>query len=46
MMAEGKNIDVAVKKTSHSIHWQKQSHQTKSQEFPKNNENRRKEHSV
>ena len=34
MMAEGKNIDVAVKKTSHSIHWQKQSHQTKSQEFP------------
>jgi hypothetical protein len=32
-MAEGKIIDVAVKKTSHSIH-SKQSHQTKSQEFP------------
>jgi hypothetical protein len=34
MMAEGKIIDVAVKKTSHSIHLPKQSHQTKSQEFP------------
>ena len=34
MMAEGKIIDVAVKKTSHSIHLAKQSHQTKSQEFP------------
>ena len=33
MMAEGKIIDVAVKKTSHSIHLPKQSHQTKSQEF-------------
>jgi hypothetical protein len=29
-----KIIDVAVKKTSHSIHLPKQSHQTKSQEFP------------
>ena len=29
MMAEGKIIDVAVKKTSHSIHLPKQSHQTK-----------------
>ena len=27
-------IDVAVKKTSHSIHLPKQSHRTKSQEFP------------
>jgi hypothetical protein len=34
MMAEGKIIDVAVKKTSHSMHLPKQSHQTKSQEFP------------
>jgi hypothetical protein len=34
MMAEGKKINVAVKKTSHSIHLPKQSHQTKSQEFP------------
>ena len=34
MMAEGKIIDVAVKRTSHSIHLPKQSHQTKSQEFP------------
>ena len=34
MMAEGKIIDVTVKKTSHSIHLPKQSHQTKSQEFP------------
>jgi hypothetical protein len=34
MMAEGKIIDVAVKKTSHSIYLPKQSHQTKSQEFP------------
>ena len=34
MMAEGKIIDVAVKKTSHSIHLPKQSHQTKSREFP------------
>ena len=35
MMAEGKIIDVAVKKTSLSIHLPKQSHQTKkSQEFP------------
>jgi hypothetical protein len=34
MMAEGKINDVAVKKTSHSIHLPKQSHQTKSQEFP------------
>jgi hypothetical protein len=34
MMADGKIIDVAVKKTSHSIHLPKQSHQTKSQEFP------------
>jgi hypothetical protein len=34
MMAEGKIIDVAVKKTSHSIHLPKQSHQTKSQAFP------------
>jgi hypothetical protein len=34
MMAEGKIIDVAVKKTSHSIHLPKQSHQTKSQEIP------------
>jgi hypothetical protein len=33
MMAEGKIIDVAVKKISHSIHLPKQSHQTKSQEF-------------
>ena len=33
MMAEGKIIDVAVKKTNHSIHLPKQSHQTKSQEF-------------
>jgi hypothetical protein len=33
MMAEGKIIDVAVKKTSHSIHSPKQSHQTKIQEF-------------
>jgi hypothetical protein len=33
MMAEGKIIDVVVKKTSHSIHLPKQSHQTKSQEF-------------
>jgi hypothetical protein len=29
MMAEGKIIDVAVKKTSHSIHLPKQSHQKK-----------------
>jgi hypothetical protein len=28
MMAEGKIIDVAVKKTSHSMHLPKQSHQT------------------
>ena len=34
MMAEGKMIDATVKKTSHSIHLPKQSHQTKSQEFP------------
>jgi hypothetical protein len=34
IMAEGKIIDVAVKKTSHSIHLPKQSHQRKSQEFP------------
>jgi hypothetical protein len=34
MMAEGKIIDVAVKKVSHSIHLPKQNHQTKSQEFP------------
>jgi hypothetical protein len=34
MMAEDKLIDVAVKKTSLSIHLPKQSHQTKSQEFP------------
>jgi hypothetical protein len=34
MMAEGKIIDVAVKMKSHSIHLPKQSHQTKSQEFP------------
>jgi hypothetical protein len=34
MMAEGKIIDVAIKKTSHPIHLPKQSHQTKSQEFP------------
>ena len=34
MMAEGKIIDVAVKKTSYSIHLPKQSHETKSQEFP------------
>jgi hypothetical protein len=34
MMAEGKIIDVAVKKTNHSIHLPKQSHQRKSQEFP------------
>jgi hypothetical protein len=34
MMAEGKIIDVAVKKTSHSIHLPKQSHQTKNQVFP------------
>jgi hypothetical protein len=34
MMAEGKIIDAAVKKTSHSIYLPKQSHQTKSQEFP------------
>ena len=34
MMAEGKLIDVEVKKTSHSIHLPKQSHQTKGQEFP------------
>jgi hypothetical protein len=34
MMAEGKIIDVAVKRTSHSIHLPKQSHQTKSQEVP------------
>ena len=34
MKAEGKIIDVAVKKTSHLIHLPKQSHQTKSQEFP------------
>jgi hypothetical protein len=34
MMAEGKIIDVAVIKTSHSIHLPKQSHQTKSREFP------------
>ena len=35
MMAEGKIIDVAVKKTSHSIYLPKQSRdQTKSQEFP------------
>jgi hypothetical protein len=33
MMAEGKIIDVAVKKTGHSIHLPKQSHETKSQEF-------------
>jgi hypothetical protein len=33
MMAEGKIIDVAVKKTSQLIHLPKQSHQTKSQEF-------------
>jgi hypothetical protein len=33
MMAEGKIIDVAVKKTNHSIHLPKQSHQTKSREF-------------
>ena len=33
MMAEDKLIDVAVKKTSLSIHLPKQSHQTKSQEF-------------
>jgi ubiquinone biosynthesis protein COQ9 len=35
MMAEGKIIDVAVKKTSHSIHLPNQSRQTKNQEFPK-----------
>jgi hypothetical protein len=34
MMAEGKMIDATVKKTNHSIHLPKQSHQTKSQEFP------------
>ena len=34
MMAEGKIIYVAVKNTSHPIHLPKQSHQTKSQEFP------------
>jgi hypothetical protein len=34
MMGVGKIIDVAVKKTSHSIHLPKRSHQTKSQEFP------------
>jgi hypothetical protein len=34
MMAEVKTIDVAVKKGSHSIQLAKQSHQTKSQEFP------------
>jgi hypothetical protein len=34
MMAVGKIIDVAVKKTSHSIHLPNQSHQTQSQEFP------------
>jgi hypothetical protein len=34
MMAEGKIIDVAVKKTNHSMHLPKQSHETKSQEFP------------
>jgi hypothetical protein len=31
---KGKIIDVAVKKTSHSIYLPEQSHQTKSQEFP------------
>jgi hypothetical protein len=34
MKAKGKINDVAVKKTSHLIHLPKQSHQTKSQEFP------------
>jgi hypothetical protein len=34
MMAVGKIIDVAVKKTSHSTYLPKQSNQTNSQEFP------------
>jgi hypothetical protein len=33
-VVEGKIIDVAVKKTNHSMHLPKQSHETKSQEFP------------
>jgi hypothetical protein len=47
MMAEGKIFDVAVKKTSHSIHLPKQSAiEIQAIKIIKKNETRRKEHSV